>query len=408
MSALRIVNARIVTMDGPWPLGKVIPCGEVLIDNGKITAVSESSASPAQSTSSKTHDILDARGRVLMPAFIDAHTHALWAGDRLDEWEMKRRGASYLDILKAGGGIMSTVRAVRAASDEELVAHLRTRLDSMLAEGTATIEVKSGYGLSTLHELRMLRAIRAAAAGFAGTVVPTALLGHAVDPHVPVHRFFEATIDETLPAVHDEFPGIAIDAYCEDGAWPRDACIRLFERALALGHPIRVHTDQFHALGLTEWAIAHGALSVDHLEATPTEALKQVAASRSFAVLLPCTGFHTDGRYADGRTLIDAGGGERLVIATNLNPGSAPCASMPMAIALAVRGNRLSPSEALAACTRNAAALLGLSDRGTIAPGKRADLILLRHTDERMLAHEFGGNSVDRVLAGGASCGPQP
>lgn len=345
--------------------------------------------------------MIDAGGRVLMPAFVDAHTHALFAGDRLDEWELKRRGASYLDILKAGGGIMATVRSVRAASQDELVQLLRTRLGSMLREGTTTVEVKSGYGLSTEHELKMLRAIRAAASGFQGTVVPTALLGHALDPDVPAGRFIENMIYETLPAVHAEFPGIAVDAFCEEGAWPLEACIRLFERAIALGHPIRVHTDQFNSLGMTEWAIAHGTLSVDHLEATLPKSLRLVAESRTSAVILPCAGFHTDGRYADGRALVDAGGGERLVLATNLNPGSAPCASMPMAVALAVRMNRLSPQEVIAACTRNAAALLGFSDRGVIAPGKRADLILLRHTDERMLAYEFGGSPVDVVICGG-------
>lgn len=404
MNDLRIINARIITMDGPWPLGRVILNGEVLIEKGLIREARESTS--GESRGGGAH--LDAGGRVLMPSFIDSHTHALWAGDRLDEWAMKRRGASYLDILKAGGGIMSTVRAVRDASDEQLVQGLRSRLNSMLREGSTTIEVKSGYGLSTVHELRMLRAIRAAAKDFAGTVIPTALIAHALDPDVPPDRFIRTTIEETLPAVHDEFPGIAIDAYCEQGAWPLDACIRLFERARSLGHPIRVHTDQFNALGMTEWAIANGALSVDHLEATPKESLGRIAASASRAVLLPCAGFHTDGRYAGGRALIDSGGGERVVIATNLNPGSAPCASMPMAIALAVRMNGLSPAEALAACTRNAAGLLGLADRGVIAPGKRADLILLRHTDERMLAYEFGGNPVEHVIVHGRLHEPRP
>lgn len=401
MSQLRIINARVLTLDGEWPLGRIIPCGEVVIEGGLVRSVSDRSDPQASSRKPQDDSEIDAAGRVLMPAFIDAHTHALFAGDRLDEWESKRRGASYLDILKAGGGIMATVRAVREGSTEELAARLRSRLGSMLREGTTTIEVKSGYGLSTAHELKMLRAIRAAAIDFPGTVIPTALLGHALDPDIPAERFIEATINETLPAVHAEFPGIAADAYCEQGAWPLEACIRLFERAIALGHPIRVHTDQFNSLGMTEWAIAHAALSVDHLEATAPDGLRRVATSRTFAVILPCAGFHTDGRYADARALRDAGGGERVVLATNLNPGSAPCASMPMAIALAVRMNRLTPQEAIAACTRNAAALLGLSDRGVVAPGKRADLILLRHTDERMLAYEFGGNPVDEVICGG-------
>ncbi|MCA9300842.1 MAG: imidazolonepropionase, partial [Phycisphaerales bacterium] len=338
---------------------------------------------------------LDARGRVLMPAFVDCHTHACWAGDRLDEWDLKRQGATYLEILASGGGIMSTVRAVRNADDESLVRDLVARLDLMLAHGTCTVEVKSGYGLSTRDELRMLRAIEAAALEFPGTVVPTALLGHAIDPEQP--DFVERTIRETLPAVSEAFPGITIDAYCEQGAWSFEQTCRLFDDAIDRGHPIRVHTDQFHALGMVEHAIERRFLSVDHLEATTR--FGALGASDVTGVMLPCSGFHVDGRYGNGRALIDAGG--RLCIATNLNPGSAPCASMPMAIALATRHLGISAWEAIVACTTNAAALLGFEDRGRIREGCRADLILLRDTDERELAYSFGHNPVDAVICGG-------
>src|SRR5690606_36906904 len=200
-----------------------------------------------------------------------AHTHALFAGNRLDEFELEQQGKSYLDILKAGGGIFATVRAVRKASEEALVESLLRRLFIMLREGTTTVEVKSGYGLTTGDELKMLRAIENVQARFPGTVVPTALLGHALDPEEP--RLVDRTIEETLPAVHAEFPGIAIDAYCEEGAWSVADCRRLFERARALGHPLRLHADQFHRLGGLELALEFGALSVDHLEASSTEAL---------------------------------------------------------------------------------------------------------------------------------------
>lgn len=343
--------------------------------------------------------VIEASGRVLIPAFIDCHTHACWAGDRLDEWEMKRRGVAYLDILKAGGGIMSTVRAVRAASQQELASGLLARLDVMLREGTTTVEVKSGYGLSTADELKMLRAIRDAAARWPGTVVPTALLGHAIDGDPPA--FVERTISETLPAVSAEFPGITIDAFCESGAWSTADTVRLFDRARELGHTIRVHADQFNPLGMLNEAIRLGAASVDHLEASTSEGLAALAASDSIGVGLPVCGFHVDGRYANLRALIDAGGA--AAIATNVNPGSAPCSSMPMAIALAVRHCGLTVPEAIAACTVNAAAVLGLRDRGFIAaaPSARADLVLLRHTDVRQLAYEFGGNPVDVVICNG-------
>ncbi|HTV23689.1 MAG TPA: imidazolonepropionase, partial [Polyangiaceae bacterium] len=325
------------------------------------------------------------------------HTHALFAGDRLDEDELKRQGKSYLEILAAGGGILSTVRAVRAASPAELEAGLAERLGLMLREGTTSVEIKSGYGLRTADELKMLRAIAAAARRFPGTVVPTALLGHALDPDEP--DFVTRVIDETLPAVHAEFPGVAVDAFCETGAWSPNDCRRLLTRARELEHPLRLHTDQFNALGGLELALELGAVSVDHLEATPPEVLAALARSATFGVMLPVSGFHTDRRYAAGRAFLDLGG--RLVLASNYNPGSSPSSSMPFVIALGVRALGLSALEAIEATTATAAALLGLPDRGRIAVGARADLLLLRHRDPRLLAYELGGNPVSRVWVAG-------
>ncbi len=370
----------------------IMPRGDVLIEGSIITAVA-----PQISTFKPADTTIDAAGRVLMPGFVDAHTHACWAGDRTDEWQRLLRGEPYLDILKSGGGIMSTVRSVRAASERELTQLLVERLGVMLRHGTTTVEVKSGYGLSTEHELKMLRAIRAAASSWAGTVVATALLGHAIDKDVP--GFVEQTISETLPAVSREFPGITIDAYCEKTAWSLRDTVRLFEAARAAGHPVRVHADQFNSLGMVGEAVRLGALSVDHLEASSVEDLDLLAESGTFGVILPVCGLHTDGRYAKAREFIDGGG--LLAVASNCNPGSAPSVSMPLAIALATRFCGLYASEAIAATTVNPATLLGLNDRGTIAPGQRADLVLLRHHDERMLAYELGGNPVDVTICGG-------
>jgi len=395
MSVL-IRNARVLTMDDA---NTIRDRADVLVEGGAISAVGAKLDVPG---GAKGLEIIDADGRVLMPAFVDAHTHACSAGERLDEWERKQAGATYLEILESGGGIMSTVRSVRDATRAQLTESLLERLDVMVGEGTCTVEVKSGYGLSTANELKMLRAIADAAADAYCTVVPTALIAHAKDPDAP--NFVETTINETLPAVHAEFPNIAIDAYCEQGAWSLAECIALFEKAIGLGHPIRVHTDQFNSLGMTEWAIEHGALSVDHLEATPPEVIAKLGSSETYGVMLPCSGFHVDGRYGNGRALLDAGAGGaggKLVIATNINPGSAPCSNMPMAIALAVRNLGITAHEALRACTSSAAELLGLHDRGVVEPGARADVILLRHTDERQLGYEFGGSPVDLVVCNG-------
>ena len=364
---------------------------DVRIERGRIAEIGADLQVP------DTAEVVEAGGRALLPGFIDAHTHACWAGDRLDEWEQKLGGASYQELMAAGGGIMATVRAVREATEESLADALLERLNWMLSEGTTTVEVKSGYGLSLEAELKMLRAIRRAGERWAGRVVPTACLGHALDPEVD--DFVTTVIEEQLPAVSEAFPGIVIDAYCEEGAWSVQDCVRLFEAAQRAGHPVRVHADQFNSLGMIPEAIRMGIRSVDHLEASSAAGLDALARSTVTGVMLPVSGFHLDDRYADGRTFVDAGGA--LVVATNFNPGSAPSPSIPLAMGLAVRKLGLTPHEALTAVTYNAAALLGLDDVGELRVGARADLVLLRHHDERELARTVGGNPVALVICEG-------
>lgn len=396
---LLIRNVRALTMSTGARPRRGLALGDLGVRDGVDVLVEGSTISKVESGIQAPHgaSVMDGAGRVLLPGFVDCHTHACWAGDRLDEWDRKRDGESYLQILASGGGIMSTVRAVRRAAPQDLTRLLGERLTLMAREGTTTVEVKSGYGLTTEHELKMLDAIAAASKAWKGTVVPTALLGHAVDSDVP--NFVERVIYETLPAVHTAHPGIAVDAYCEKGAWGLEETTRLLQQARSMGHGIRVHADQFNSLGMVARAVELGAASVDHLEATNEADLAALAASGTFGVALPICGFHVDGRYAPARRFVDMGGA--LCIATNCNPGSAPSSSMPLAIALAVRHLGLSPAEAVAAATINPACLLGLSDRGSIEPGKRADLILLRHKDERALAYEVGGNPVDATVMGG-------
>jgi len=408
-----IKNARLLTMcgaDGSVPglkgrrgadvgtLG-IKDDHDLLVLDGRIAEITPAGAAPSERRREAMSGckLIDAHRAVVMPGFVDAHTHACWAGSRLDEWERKLKGATYLEIMASGGGIMSTVRAVREASVGELACDLLMRLGRLVGHGTTTAEVKSGYGLTTEHELKMLEAITQSRECSPGGIVATALLGHAIDGDE--RAFVDRTINETLPAVSAAHPGVAVDAYCERGAWSVDDTTRLLEAASDRGHPVRVHADQFTALGMLDVAIGLGARSVDHLEASTPEGLAALARSETFGVMLPACGFHLDSRYGKGRAFLDAGG--KLALATNLNPGSAPCSSMPMVIALAVRHMGLSVAEAIGATTSNAAALLGLSDRGYLAAGARADLIMLAHEDERELGYEIGGNPVELVIIGG-------
>lgn len=397
---IAITNARILTLSGSDSprrgnaMRELAPIdyGTIVLRDGKIESLGASIPIPDDA------EPIDAQGRVVMPAFVDCHTHACWAGERLDEWELKQSGATYLEILESGGGIMSTVRAVREASLDQLTESLLERLNWMLAEGTTACEVKSGYGLSTTDELKMLDAIVLADQNWAGRVSPTACIGHAKDADVA--DFVDRTINETLPAVHERYPSVTIDAYTEQGAWSVEETVRLFTAAKELGHPLRIHADQFNALGMLEAAIELGALSVDHLEATTPDSLTTLARSSTMGVMLPCSGFHVDDRYGDGRSFIDANGA--LAIATNVNPGSAPCLSMPMSIALATRKLGVTAAEAICASTINSAHLLGFNDLGTLDVGTQADLIMLRHRDERQLGYTFGGSHVEFVICNGA------
>lgn len=362
----------------------LLPRADVLVQDGKIAAIGPDLTAPADT------EIIEADGRVLMPGFIDCHTHSCWTGDLLDAWERHLAGEKNL-------GTDPIVHAVRAATRKQLAAALRPRLDRILAGGTTTVEVKSGYGLTLDAELKMLHAIQRASQEFPGTVISTALLGHAVDGDPA--NYTRLIVREILPAVWHEFPGIAIDARCSADAWPVEACVRLFERARKHGLDVRVDADEFAATGMIPEALRLHARSIDGLEHASKNDLLALAASDTFGVFLPTRSFHTGNRYARAGFFADQGG--FVALASDYNPATSPTHSMPFVIATAVRCCGLTPAEAIAACTVNAAAALGLNDRGTIEPGQRADLILLRHRDERLLAHEIADNPVDLVIAAG-------
>ena len=389
MSDLLIVNARLVTLGGQEGARRgadmadlgIIERGWLAVEDDRIAAMGPGDPPEnAQATA-----MLDVEGKAVLPAWVDCHTHACWAGHRIDEWAQLLAGRSYLELLEAGGGIMSTVRAVRESTADQLAANLLVRIGRHRIMATGALEVKSGYGLNTEAELKMLRSVHDASRATDILVTGTFLGAHAIDPEQP--NFVDRMISETLPAVASEFPGIPCDAYLEEGAWSLQDTRRYLETAADLDCPLRLHADQFNSLGGVPLAVEMGARSVDHLEASTAKDLKCLGASDTIGVLLPVTGFHLDQRWGNGRQLIDAGGA--LAVATNDNPGSAPCPTMTLAMALACRRCGLSPQEAICASTWNAACVLGLQEEvGSLRVGSRANLQILDTCDERLVCWE--------------------
>jgi imidazolonepropionase len=338
---------------------------------------------------------LDGRGCCAVPGLVDCHTHAAFGGDRVEEFSQRAAGASYEDLHARGGGILATVRATRAAGAAGLESAVARHRGWMLRQGTTTFEAKSGYGLDRDTELASLAAIRAAGG------IATWLGAHAVPPE------FEgdagAYLDFALAIVLPEAARIAeaADVFLERGAFGVDEARRYLEACRAAGLALRLHGDQFSELGAIPLAIELGARSVDHLEATGEDGVRTLAASGVVGVVLPASALFLGRPMPPARALVDAGAA--LALATDFNPGSAFCESLPLCCALSATQLKLSPAEALAACTVNAAYVLGRADRlGRLAPGYRADVVLLDAPDWRYLAYHLGGGIVDRVVSAGA------
>jgi imidazolonepropionase len=422
-ASLVIRNAgQLLTLAGPAPrLGDalrdlgLIENGALAIVGARIAAVGTwEEVAPWVGPGT---EVLDAGGQVVMPGFVDCHTHAVFAGSREREFVQKIEGRAYLDILAAGGGILSTVRATRAASEEELAGIAEGYLARMLAHGTTTAEIKSGYGLTVADEMKILRVIRRlrdktgkgdrGIRGDAGdgaeihpvpSIVSTFLGAHAVPAEVPRAQYVASIVEEMLPqaAPLAEY----CDVFCEEGAFTLAETERIFERARALGFRLKVHAGEFHALGAAGLCARMGGVSADHLDQVTEDEVAQMAATGTVAVFLPAVNFYLRTPYADARRFVEAG--VPIAVATDFNPGSAPTLSMPFVLTLACLYLRLHPAEAIAAATLNAAHALNRADRiGSLEVGKQADVLILDLPNYESVPYWFGENPVATVIKGG-------
>lgn len=353
---------------------------------------------------------IDAAGQVVLPGFVDPHTHVLWVGERAAEFEQRVAGATYMEIMAAGGGIMATVRAVRRADLEQIINESRPRLQRMLCHGTTTAEAKTGYGLSTAAELRMLEAVMHLDQEGPWDLSPTFLGAHAIPAEYSddAQRYTDLVTDEMLPAVfhtweerYPQHPLPFVDVFCEKGAFTLEQSRQILMHARSLGFPLKIHADEFEGLGGTALAVELGATSADHLVRTPQSDILALGRSDTVAVALPCTPFGlAEDAYTPAQAILDANG--ILALATDLNPGTAWCESMQFPIALACRYMGLTQGQAIAAATINAAAAIGRADQiGSLEPGKQADMILLDVPDYRNLGYRFGTNLVTTVVKKG-------
>lgn len=387
-------NLKIATMIGGYGL---IPDGCVLIQDGKIAWAGPSSQAPASSG-----PVVDCGGRLVTPGLIDCHTHLVYGGNRANEFEQRLTGVPYAEIAKAGGGIMSTVRATRAASEADLAAASRRRLACLLAEGVTTVEIKSGYGLDVETELKMLRVARALGAASEVDVYTTFLGAHTFPAEYKGNHqaYVDLVCRQSLPSAHAAGLVDAVDAFCEGIAFSVAETEQVFAAAKALGLPVKLHAEQLSNLGGAAMAARHGALSVDHIEYLDEPGVAALAQSGTVAVLLPGAFYYLREIQLPPVSALRSHN-VPIAIATDLNPGSSPIHSILATMNMACVLFGLTPEEALLGITAHAAKVLGLNDRGRIAPGLKADLVLWDAERPGDLAYPLGFNPLAAVIRNG-------
>jgi imidazolonepropionase len=400
MPRILLKNMLLATMQPQVGAYGLLRNAAVLIDKNRIAWCGIEAERPADTGDAES---IDLGGRLVTPALIDCHTHLVYGGNRAREFELRLQGASYEQIAREGGGIISTVSATRAASEDELLAASLPRVDALLAEGVSTLEIKSGYGLTIDDELKMLRVARRIAELRAVRIVTTYLAAHAV----PVE--FKSRADDYLSEV--VLPGMeagrnaglidAVDGFCEGIAFSPAQIARVFAKAKSLGLPVKLHAEQLSNLGGSSLLAQHGGLSADHLEYLDDAGIAEMAAAGTVAVLLPGA-FYTLLETQSPPVAALRASGVPIAVATDSNPGTSPMTSLLLAMNMAATLFRLTPEEALAGTTRNAARALGLSDVGMVAAGYRADLAVWDVADPAELTYRIGFNPLHRRIFAGA------
>ena len=410
MSSLAILHAsQLITLAGAARarFGKeladlgIIPDGGLLAADGKITRVGRTPE--IKKLCQRDTEVVDARGCAVLPGFVDAHTHLVFAGNRLEDFESRARGETYEQIAKRGGGIQTTVQATRAATEDDLFALAKKRATWFLQDGTTTIEAKSGYGLTLEDELKILRVIRRVGSETPLETVPTFLGAHAFPPEFRENHagYISVVIDKMLPAIEREKLAECCDIFCEQNYFGVEDSRRILTAAKHRGLTLRMHVDQLTNGGGAELAAELGAITADHLEQTGADGIRALAKAGVQPVLLPGSVYALGSKkYPDARAMIDAG--LAVVVATDFNPGSSPSASMPMVLSLAVTQMRMSPAEAITAATVNAAASLDRIDKiGSLEQGKLANFVIYDCDDYREPAYWFGVSLVRDVFVHG-------
>jgi imidazolonepropionase len=392
-------GARVATLAEGGAAYGLIEDGALAVEEGRIAWVGPRADLPTQLPSGA--QMHDAQGALITPGLIDCHTHLVWGGDRAREWEQRLQGASYEDIARAGGGIVSTVKATRAAEESSLLAQAQRRLDELLAEGVTTIEIKSGYGLSEEAEAKCLRVARTLGRENRVDVRTTFLGAHALPPEFAGRG--DAYIDEVvrmLPALHAQGLVDAVDAFCERIGFSVAQTRRVFEAAHALGLPVKLHAEQLSDSAGTQLATSFGALSCDHLEWLGEEGIAAMKQAGTVAVLLPGAYYFIRETRLPPIELLRRHG-VPMAVSTDCNPGTSPCTSLLLMLNMACTLFRLTPEEALAGVTRHAAQALGLRDRGVLAAGLRADFVLWDVDHPAQLAYAFGARPCRAVYMQG-------